>query len=257
MTTSPCDLRGLSVLVTRPAHQADALCEAIEAAHGRPVCFPAMEILGPEEPAAVRAQLAGAARADLLIFVSANAVEHAFPLLPETLPGDLRIAAVGRATARRLAEVGLEPDLLPARPDSEGLLALPELTRVAGRRVIIVRGDGGRALLGDTLRARGAEVHHVTAYRRRRPRRDPANLIAGWSRLVDVAVATSNEILDNLMALLGPEGSSRLCRTDLLVVSERMAEHARNRGCRRVHRAASASDADLLAALCRLAADTA
>ncbi|MGB5641316.1 MAG: uroporphyrinogen-III synthase, partial [Sedimenticolaceae bacterium] len=98
-----CNLAGLSVLVTRPEHQSEGLCDLIQSAHGRPVRFPALEILGPTDKKAARTQLEGIKRADLLIFVSANAVQYAFPLLPEQLPFDIDIAAVGRATAAALA----------------------------------------------------------------------------------------------------------------------------------------------------------
>mgnify|MGYP000532489885 CR=1 FL=1 len=67
-------------------------------------------------------------RVDLLIFVSANAVRYAFPLMPDKIPLDLQVAAVGTATARALEEHGLDPTLVPdSRMDSEGLLALPAL----------------------------------------------------------------------------------------------------------------------------------
>jgi uroporphyrinogen-III synthase len=57
--------------------------------------------------------------------------------------------------------------------DSESVLALPafQAPAVAGRRVLILRGDGGRDLLGDTLRARGAEVEYLTCYHRNGPTR--------------------------------------------------------------------------------------
>ena len=103
----PCDLAGLSVLVTRPAHQSEPLCDLIAAAHGRPIRFPALEIRGPTDKLAARRELEGARRADLLLFVSANAVRYAFPLLPDQLPLDVAIGAVGRATAQALAEDGL------------------------------------------------------------------------------------------------------------------------------------------------------
>ena len=252
MTAPPCHLRGLGVLVTRPAHQADALCERIEQAHGRPIRLPTLEILPAADPMAAREVLC--APCDLLIFVSANAVDHAYGLLPDTLPADLPIAAVGRATADRLSELGLDPTLVPAqRYDSEGLLALPELQQLSGRRVVIVRGNEGRTTLGDTLAARGANVVYAEVYRRVMPQRDPRNLLAGWDRLVDVVTATSNTGLDNLFAMLGGAGRGLLQRTPLLVVSDRMAAHARGLGCERVSVAASALDADMLDSLCRLA----
>lgn len=256
-TAPPCHLSGLSVLVTRPAHQADRLCELIAAAHGRPVRFPTLEILGPADKASTSRNLATARDADLLVFVSTNAVRYAFPLLPDELPLDLSIAAIGAATARALDDVGLPATLTPDRMDSEGLLALPALQSMAGRNVIVLRGNGGRELIADTLRERGAEVTQVEVYRRQLPQRAAgvSNLLQGWDRLVDAVVVTSAAILDNLFVLLGEDGSARLYDTPLVVVSERLGEHARSRGCRGVHVADSARDADLVATLCSLVED--
>ena len=251
-----CDLAGLSVLVTRPEHQSEGLCDLIQAAHGRPVRFPAIEILGPADKPAARTELRGASRADILIFVSANAVQYAFPLLPEQLPLDIGIAAVGSATARALADSGLEPTLVPEKMDSEGLLALPALQAAEGLSVYVLRGNGGRELLAETLRERGAKVHQVEVYRRELPKRQAAavNLVRGWQQLVQVVIATSNAILDNLYTLLGDEGARHLNDTPLIVVSQRMADYAIGRGCENVHVASSARDADLLAALCEVEA---
>ncbi len=250
----PCDLGGLSVLITRPAEQAADFAEMVAAARGRPVRFPVLEILGPADKQAVRRQLADLPAVDLLIFVSANAVRYAFPQMPDHIPLELRIAAVGRATARALEEVGLDPTLIPAsRFDSEGLLALPELRDVSGWRILIVRGDGGREHLRETLEARGARVEYVEVYRRRIPQRNPANLIGHWDSLVDVVTVTSGQILDNLFTLLGEEGTPLLQDTPLVVPGRRVAELAAARGCARVIVARSAMDADMLAALCELA----
>lgn len=252
----PCHLGGLSVLVTRPAHQAEGLCDLIEAAHGRPIRFPTLEILGPRDKHAARSDLRIAARADMLIFVSTNAVQYAFPLLPDQLPLDIDVAAVGTATARALSEAGLDPTLLPERMDSEGLLALPALQAVAGKSIVILRGNGGRELLFETLAERGAQVTQVEVYRRQAPQRAAAarNLVGGWEQLVDVVIATSNAIFDNLVQMLGEQGKTLLQATPLIVVSQRTAEHAVANGCEAVFVAGSASDHDLLEALCEVEA---
>ncbi len=253
-TPPPCNLSGLSVLVTRPQHQSEELCGLIEAAHGRPVRFPTIEILGPADKRAAREALAGAQRADLLIFVSTNAVQYAFPLLPAQLPLDVQIAAVGKATAGVLDEHGLEPTLVPQRMDSEGVLDLPALHAVAGKTVFIMGGNEGRGLLRETLAERGATVHQVEVYRRALPQRQAAaaNLVRNWAQLVDVVTATSNAILDNLFTMLGDEGAEILRTTPLVVISRRMAEYAAGLGCEQIHLATSARSADLLLALCEL-----
>ena len=248
-----CDLQGLCVLVTRPVKQAHSLCELIEQQHGRPIRFPTLEIAPAANAEQARAGLAIASQADMLIFVSANAVQYAFPLLPDILPGDLVIAAIGRATARKLAEYGLDPGLLPRGGyDSEGLLAMDELQDMRGKQVIIVRGNGGRSKLKDELERRGARVEYAEVYQRLLPDRNPANLLRGWNRLIDVVTATSNESLDNLFKMLGAEGQPKLVSTPLLVVSQRMARHAQALGCQQIYLADDASDKAILAELCLL-----
>jgi len=248
-----CNLQGLSVLVTRPANQADALCELIEQHHGRPIRFPAMEITAAPDTQQLRSDLASASQGDMLVFVSANAVQYAFPLLPDSLPADLAIAAVGRATAGKLVEYGLDPDLLPKGPyNSEGLLALNELQDMQGKRVTIVRGNGGRSKLKDALEQRGARVVYAEVYHRLLPKRNPANLLTGWNRIVDVVTVTSNESLDNLFTMLGREGQPKLESTPLLAISQRMARHAEALGCQQIYVADDASDKAILAELCLL-----
>ncbi len=246
-----CHLHGLSVLITRPADQAGPLCDMIEAAHGRPLRFPAMEIAPADDVQAAREVLHQAGRSDLLVFISVNAVVHAFPLLPDELPLDLQIAAIGEATAASLEEHGLSATLVPRqRFDSEGLLAQDALVDMRGRRVVIIRGCGGRELLKQELEKRGAKVRYAEVYERRLPRRNADNLVRGWEQMVDVVTVTSSAILDNLLQLLGTEGKEKLCRTPLVVLSERTAAHARELGCRQVLVAEQAGDRGILQTLC-------
>jgi uroporphyrinogen-III synthase len=188
-----------------------------------------------------------------MIFVSRNAVEQSLPLLPEgRLPAEPGLAAVGAATARALEDAGRAPDLVPAgRFDTESLLALPELHELRGRRVLIVRGMGGRALLRDTLAERGADVAYAEVYRRAMPDTDPLPLVARWQRDIQLVTATSGEILDNLLTLLGETGRGLLLATPLVVVSERTARVAGRLGFKRVELAERAADDAIVSALCR------
>ena len=122
-------------------------------------------------------------------------------------------AAVGQATARELANFGVTAVTAPARFDSEALLALPEMQVVAGKRMIIFRGVGGRELLGEALTARGAVVEYAECYRRVLPRADPAPLLKAWER--------------NLHELVGAPGRPWLQKTPLFVPHPRIAAAAR------------------------------
>ncbi len=225
------DLQGKTIVVTRPAHQAGPLCELIAAAGGRPLAFPLLAIAPPQAPARAEAILSRLADYRLAIFISPNAVSRAAPLIARAggLPETLQLAAVGRGTARAVEQqLGRGIDLVPQeRYDSEGLLTLPALQEVAGAHIVIVRGEGGRELLATTLRERGARVDYAEVYRRTCPDTDPALLHQAWQAGgIDLICLTSAEALDNLVQLVPAADQERLRATPLLVVGERMADHA-------------------------------
>jgi len=240
-------LAGRTVLVTRPAHQATALAQKVAAAGGTAFVFPA---LGIEPVAADRlaAALATLAGADIAIFISPNAAQFGMAVIRAHggLPDALRVFAVGPGTARALAEQGVEDVVTPDGQDSEAVLALPQLQAVAGRQVVIVRGVGGRALMADTLRARGAEVRFMECYRRTCPHADPAPLLARWQKGgIDAVTVASAETLHNLATLLGEPGVPLLTATPLFVPHEKIADAARRFGIAHVV-ATPGGDAGLL-----------
>jgi uroporphyrinogen-III synthase len=133
------------------------------------------------------------------VFVSANAVEYGAPD-PRRWPAKLVALAPGPGTAEALADVGIGDVRVPTTTyDSDGLLALPELQQVSGKRFLIFRGDGGREELADTLRARGAAVDYVACYRRAKPGSGTAGLAEAFVEgRIDAVTVTSSEGLDNL-----------------------------------------------------------
>lgn len=239
-------LTGRSVLVTRPVHQAAGLAEAIRAVGGEAVEFPALAVEAVPVDA-LAAPLAQLADADLVIFISPNAVQFGMAAIGRLAPGVV-VFAVGPGTARALAARGIDA-VAPDGQDSEALLALPALQRVAGKRVAIVRGVGGRPLLADTLAARGAEVVFLECYRRARPAADATALRARWQAGgIDAVTVTSAETLDNLAALLGEATWPLLRATPLFVPHEKIAESARRVGMTQVV-ATAGGDAGLVEGL--------
>lgn len=231
-------LAGLTVLVTRPAPQAAGLCARVRAAGGEALSWPAIRIA----PLAVPPAATNEPVPDWALFVSANAVRHGLA----GLPAGPRIAAIGPATAAALRAAGRPADLTAARPDSEGLLADPAFADVAGRRILIVRGVGGRELLARSLRARGADVAYREVYRREcpaPPAAEQAALVDRWRQGgVDVYTATSVEILNNLHDMLGPDARDLLAATSLVTASARVVQQAKRRGHRGARLRASRPD---------------
>ena len=229
------DLRGVCVLVTRPAPQAGPLAQLIRAAGGSARLFPVMEILDPQDSGPLNRGIDRLDDIDLAIFISPNAVSRAMHamLARRTLPKDLPLACVGRGSARELNRLGYTDVIAPlGRADSEALLALPALQAVAGKKIIIFRGDGGRDVLGDTLTKRGAEVEYVECYRRVLPRVDASSLIHDWRQgAINIVSITSTQGLKNLQTLLGDAGRACLLHTPIVVLSERTARACRELGC--------------------------
>ena len=242
-------LSGAGVVVTRPARQAAGLARAIAALGGKPLMFPAIVILRPADEAPLREVQRNLARYDMAIFVSANAVEYGVGD-PAAWPAQLLPLAPGPGTAAALAAVGITNVRIPAASmDSEGLLALPELANVAGRRIVIFRGAGGRELLHTTLEARGAHVEQIECYRRARPATGAAGLIEAWrDGRIDAVTLTSSEGLDNLWAIFDVEARSYLAGTPAFVPHAAIAERASALGLRSII-VTPPADAGLIASL--------
>ena len=235
-TSAPLPLRGRAVLVTRPLQQAEILAALIRDAGGEPVLFPALAIEPPTDLAKVSAALADLPSVDMVIFVSPIAAERTFALLKIRWPAKVAVAAVGEGTAsalrRHILEAHAGTIIVPADgADSEALLAARELQQVRGKRVLICRGEGGRELLADELRRRGAQVSYAECYRRVRPATDPSELIDRWQAGgLHAVTVLSGETLDNLWAMLGSRGQQLLRGTPLFVPHANIAERAARLG---------------------------
>lgn len=243
-------LQGVCVLVTRPAAQGQSLIQRIERAGGTAIHFPTLEIVPVPDNAALERVLADVARVDYAIFISPNAVTHGLERLRTRggLPAHLTVAAIGRGTARALTDAGIVNPITPvdgsdsetapgvALPppsleSSEALLARPELQKVAGKHIIIFRGEGGRALLGDSLQTRGAHVEYAECYRRVRPNTDARPLNTRLcTNGIDIVTVTSVESLRNLDVLLDDNARACLRRLPVVVVGTRQAEACRTLG---------------------------
>lgn len=193
--------------------------------------LPLLEISPASDQAALQAFVQRVADYHLLIFISPNAVDYGMAAL-HRLPAGVQVAAVGQGTAKALRTHHIEQVIVPGeRFDSEGLLALPALQQVQGWRIAILRGDGGRELLGETLAARGAQVEYVTCYQRRKPELDAHAWLAAQP---DVITVTSSEALMHLWQGLGDAAATLARSASLFVAHPRIAEIAQSQGWRHV-----------------------
>jgi uroporphyrinogen-III synthase len=251
MTTRPV----IGIVLTRPAGRARAFAARLGARGYAVAALPGSSIGSPPDPDGARAALRTARRAEAVVFLSPAAVAAAFALVPSLAFGRrTAVLAPGPGTRAALRRRGVDATCPAARYDSEGLLAMPALERVAGKRVVLVGAPGGRELLARTLRARGATVDEVRVYVRRAARLDrrhveslaalPAEMVSVWSSVDAIA---------HLAAGLPPSAFDRLRRSAAVASSERVAAALGERGFVRVTRAASARPVDLLAVVDEIA----
>jgi uroporphyrinogen-III synthase len=231
-------LAGKGVVVTRPAHQAQALMRLISGAGGKPLPFPVIEIRDIEDPAPVLALIDRLHEFNVAIFVSPNAAEKGLALVKarRAWPEKLRAAAVGSGGVKTLQRHGVTDVIAPeGRFDSEALLELPAFALVYGKRFVVFRGVGGRELISETLRERGAMVEYAECYRRVRPANDVAPLLRAWERNeLDAIAVTSSEGLRNFLDMIGAQARELALRTPVFVPHPRIAETASDLGVLKV-----------------------
>jgi uroporphyrinogen-III synthase len=253
-------LDGVGVLVTRPEFQAMPLCRILESLGATTSRLPAVEIKPLKDRRALMEQLGVLESFDVILFTSANAVRFGVSFLDQKR--DLTLATLGPATSRALNQAGYRVAIQPGESfDSEALLSHPRLERVAGHRILIIKGSHGRDLVQKELTRRGATVVSADVYER-----VPATLSAAALKAVQeqfaagalqVITATSLEIGAALLKLAprgqeSPDLRGEFERAHWLVPGERVAMGLRELGLRApLLRADSAEDQDLAAALIR------
>jgi len=222
--------RPLTVLVTRPQGQAEVLCNMLEAAGAHAVHLPLMEIIGRKPDAGALVRLVQDKSYDWLIFISGNAVQYGAEAVA-LLAGDgvkPACAAIGKATAHKLESMGIAVDLLPEEPaGSETLLACAQFENAAGLKCLIIRGEGGRELLADELRNRGATVDYLEVYRREPIAINPQRFIElSRQDRVDIITVTSGENLGHLTRQLPADMRDAWLKKPIIVMGERMKQQA-------------------------------
>ena len=257
------DASARTVVITRPRSQALALQRKVAALGRAAILFPLLEIHPLADNVALDAALGRLEQNALVAFVSPNAIDAAFARRrpwPATVP----LAVMGEGSRQALAAHGITSSstaiFSPAdtgRTDSETLLAALDLPALAGRPVLVLRGESGRELLADALRTAGALVTQVAAYRRSAPVLDAERCQQLQALLANDCdwIITSSEALQVLLAMVRtlPGAANellvvRLQHQRLIVPHARIAETAQVLGFCNVLRTAS-GDEGLLAAL--------
>ncbi|MFZ4076974.1 MAG: uroporphyrinogen-III synthase [Legionellaceae bacterium] len=225
------NLNGLRLLNTRPTEQAHELSLKIEKAGGSVIECPALHI----QPLSLSDPLDIAVFTHA-IFISPHAVSYffkAYPLLH--WPSCIQTFTLGRGTQKKLDTYGITTSRYPTEANSEALLKLSGLQKLQDQQVLLVKGEGGRPLIEQTLRERGAIVFQLNVYRRICPPASPLLHSLWQENAVDIILITSYDAMLNLMALFGDKARNWLLSKPWLVISERLALLAKEQGATKVH----------------------
>jgi uroporphyrinogen-III synthase len=238
----------LPVLVTRPASQAEEICPLLEALGCRVIRQPLLKIEAVAETPTIKSQFMNIDLFDAVIAISRNAAEMGLMTLDQYWPQwplDIDWIAIGPVTADAMVKQGLSVKMPAGQFDSEGALQMPELKNVAGKKVLIWRGVGGRETLAGTLRERGAEVVYAELYQRLVPQYTEEH----WQQtlvLNPLLLVSSGQGLEAIAAQQ-PRIAERV--RGIIAPSLRVAELAESLGFSRIQIAASAQDVDMLLAV--------
>ena len=218
-------LFGRRIVVTRSTEQAGEFLEMLEDLGAEAIPAPTVRILPPEDTSSLEQACAEAGTYDWIVFTSANAVDFFMKCLVAVsdvreLKG-VRICTIGPSTASRLAKYGIRVDLTPAEFRTETLVeAMHTQAPVQNARVLLPRSDIARELLGDELRAAGADVAEVVAYRtvlasgEREGDHDVYRMLL--DRQIDAVTFTSASTVRNFVEILGHDQAIDLLRNTVV-----------------------------------------
>ena len=227
-------LNGLRVLNTRPLKQGLALNTAISEAGGVAIHLPALVIQASNSAWLNTMPCLNAIKQ--AIFTSVNAVDYYFAALNQhhiPWPSSIHITAVGSATAKAIAKQGLSASY-SSIADSEHLLEHLQ-HQIKNEPILLIKGEGGRALIAETLIAQGARLYELAVYYRAPPVMKEKDILFIWqNRAVDIILFTSHEAMHNVFRLFGKHAHRWLMQTPCIVISERLAKIAREWGIKTV-----------------------
>jgi len=232
-------LRGKRVLVTRPAHQADEQIRLLQQAGAQALPLPLLKITPTPEDSPefqlLKSQILDLDLYQKIIFISANAVHYGFDLIDQywpQLPVGIDWLAIGKQTAATMATYQVKALHSDSGYDSESLLASEYLQQVADTRILIMRGQGGRETLAETLRQRGAQVDYADLYLRSCPDYTPQQISSTiGNQSLDAVIITSGEALQNLTTVLADRV---ITQVPLVVPGQRVAQMAKQQGFTRI-----------------------
>lgn len=240
----------MKVLLTRPEGRNQLMIEALTQRNVSYFVTPLLNVQSTSNLSTADVELT-LNQADIIIFISTNAVTFASQIIDNQWPAHAHYLAVGDATYSALQALGINAEKAPEDcQQTEGLLTLDSLSKVDNKHIVIVRGQGGREDLATELINRGAKLNYWEVYKRGCPAIEASVICQQWQSFgIDTIIITSGGILDNLVKTVPKELFAWLQTCHIIVPSSRVFEKAKTYGLAHVSNATAANTNAMLAAL--------
>jgi uroporphyrinogen-III synthase len=219
-------LEGLRIVVTRPEAQAKELATALERVGATAIVLPLVSVAPSSDSSVLREAIGELERYEWVVFTSANGVAAVRDQLPDSASlACVRVAAVGPATAAAIRDLGSEPAFVPDQFEADAIA--DGLGPLDGCRILLPQADIAPPRLADELRARGAIVDAIAAYRTRALTPSPGE-IAELETGVDAVVLASGSAARSFASLVAHHDLLR--RALLVCIGPKTAAQAREVG---------------------------
>ncbi|HQV79394.1 MAG TPA: uroporphyrinogen-III synthase [Agitococcus sp.] len=242
------NLHGLRIVNTRPEARAHGLSDALQHQGATVLALPLLEVEAMPLSPTAKQYLLDLDRYDMVFVVSPTAAELGLKALADYWPQwpvDVAWLAVGESTAQVLHSYLINP-IVPQQESSEGLLQLPQLQQLEqGQRLLVLRGEGGRNLVRDTMQAQGVQVDYINLYRRQLPAIAHNTWQALQADSIDIVIITSGETLTQWLNIAAQQAQ----KIPILVISSRLADLATQKGIKTVLISASIKPTDIILTL--------
>ena len=222
-------LGDLNIMLTRPAEQTASLQNKLTQLGAHALSFPCIEI----KPITQIKLPTPLSAIDIIIFISSNAVNYGFQAIPELHDQyAIKFAAIGQRTAQALTAKGINEVISPdERFDSESLLETDLFRDVQNRSIMIIKGEGGRSYLQDTLNQRGASVHCVDVYQRILPENPKVEFLPST---LDLILFASSQAAENLLFLVPEQPLRQLLKCQTIVGHPKIGQKVASLGFKKL-----------------------
>ena len=248
MNQATLPLQDKWIVITRPEHQSENIKHILEQAGAHVILFPLLAISPPDNLEHSKHCLENITNYDLVIFISPNAVEEGLKWLNAASLKEIKVASVGAKTSAQLTQHRIQVAFSPKENfNSEALLALPEMKSLgSGKKIAILRGEGGRDFLKNKLEQQGCKVDYIDLYKRICPQKELKTLRYHYeNKHLDIILITSGTSIDHLFSLKEQNNMNDwLDDICLLVGSERIKQQVLNNTSHRGMLLASSNPSD-------------